>query len=232
MRKTGKVSAIILTGGVGSRVKYHAVPKQFITIAGKPIFIHVLEKYEALKEVDKICLVINQDYRSLYERILRKYSFKKLSYIVNGDRLRQGSLKNGVLALADADYIVIHNGSEPLASADLIKRCILLAQDKGAAIAFEPASNTVFVRDNNKIKRVLQRESLGYTCAPMVIKGDVLRKALQRLDRQTGRQIPVIELMERNHQPVFLVESHPDNIKFTFDRDFKTIEYILKHAKG
>jgi 2-C-methyl-D-erythritol 4-phosphate cytidylyltransferase len=229
MAKTGKVSAIILTGGTGSRVKGTAAPKQFISVAGKPLFIHVLEKYEALKEVDEVCLVINQEYRSLYEKILKKHYFKKLSRIVSGGKLRQESLKNGVLALADADHIVIHNGSEPCTSASLIKRCILLAKDKGAAIAFEPSIHTVFIRENNKIKRTLQRESLGYTCAPMVIKGDVLRKALERLDPKVDRQIPMIELMEKNDQPVFLVESHPDNMKVTFDRDLKALEYVLKH---
>jgi 2-C-methyl-D-erythritol 4-phosphate cytidylyltransferase len=232
MTKTGKVSAIILTGGTGSRVKGASVPKQFISIAGKPLFIHVLENYENLKEVDNVCLVINQNYRNLYEKILRKYSFKKITHIVDGGKQRQESVRNGVLALPDADYIVMHNSSEPLASTDLIRKCILTAKDKGAAVAFEPAIHTVFIKDKNRIKCSLQRESLGYTCAPMVIKGDVLRKALQRLDMKVGRQIPMIELMERNGQPVFLVESHPDNIKFTFDRDLKTIEYILKRAKS
>ena len=231
MKENKKIAALILTGGVGSRIKRSRVPKQFIKIAGKPLFIHLIERYEALREVNDICLVINQDYRDLYEKILRKCTFRKLSHVVNGGKLRQESLKNGVLALTEADYIVIHNGSEPAASAELIKKCIKLAREHGAAIAFEPSYDTVFIKDDHKIKHVVPRDSLGNARAPMVIKRDILFKALQRLDPKVNRQMPMIELMERNHQPVFLVESHPDNIKVTFDRDLKAVDCILKRPR-
>ena len=49
--------AIILSAGIGSRMK-NDLPKQFIEIDNKPIFIYTLEKF--INQVDKIILVITK----------------------------------------------------------------------------------------------------------------------------------------------------------------------------
>ena len=59
--------AIILSAGIGSRMK-NDLPKQFIEIDNKPIFIYTLEKF--INQVDKIILVINTDFKDLYNYYL------------------------------------------------------------------------------------------------------------------------------------------------------------------
>ena len=54
MKKTkDKVTALILTGGSGTRMQLYSEPKQFIKIIKYPAFVHVIRKYEQIKEVDE-----------------------------------------------------------------------------------------------------------------------------------------------------------------------------------
>ena len=52
-----KVAAVIAAGGTGTRMNA-SVPKQFLEIAGKPIFIHTIERIASLEEVIQIILAL------------------------------------------------------------------------------------------------------------------------------------------------------------------------------
>ncbi len=61
-----EVTAIVLSGGTGSRFHGSFIPKQFAEIEGKPILAYCLDTYEALPMIDEIALVINDRYEQLY----------------------------------------------------------------------------------------------------------------------------------------------------------------------
>ena len=71
--------AIILSAGIGSRMK-NDLPKQFIEIDNKPIFIYTLEKF--INQVDKIILVINTDFKDLYNYYLDKFNIKNINLVM------------------------------------------------------------------------------------------------------------------------------------------------------
>ena len=52
-----KVAAVIAAGGTGIRMNA-PVPKQFLEIAGKPIFIHTIERISSLEEVVQIIIAL------------------------------------------------------------------------------------------------------------------------------------------------------------------------------
>ena len=55
----GRVSALVLAAGSGSRFTGSFIPKQFVSLMGKPILAYVLETYQNLDLVDDITLVVN-----------------------------------------------------------------------------------------------------------------------------------------------------------------------------
>lgn len=57
-------TAIILAGGVGSRVGAN-VPKQFIEVNGKPVLVYTIEIYQKHPEVDAIEVVCHAKYIDL-----------------------------------------------------------------------------------------------------------------------------------------------------------------------
>ena len=54
-------TAIILAGGVGSRVGAN-VPKQFIGVMGKPVLVYTMEIYQQHPEIDAIEVVCHAKY--------------------------------------------------------------------------------------------------------------------------------------------------------------------------
>ena len=85
--------ALILTGGVGQRLRNSGLPKQFIELHGKPIIAYTLDKFENCKEVDKIVVVCNSSWLSKMEEIIKKYNYKKNISIVPGGNERHDSVQ-------------------------------------------------------------------------------------------------------------------------------------------
>ena len=42
------VTAMLFAGGIGARMKYSDMPKQFLEVGGKPIIIHTMEHFARL----------------------------------------------------------------------------------------------------------------------------------------------------------------------------------------
>ena len=64
-------SAILLAGGLGSRIK-NDVPKQFILLAGKPIIMHTLERLEKIDSISEVIVVCHNDYIQLMKEYIDK----------------------------------------------------------------------------------------------------------------------------------------------------------------
>ena len=48
--------AVVFAGGVGSRMNSKSLPKQFLSIHGKPIIIHTLEHFEKHPRIDAVVI--------------------------------------------------------------------------------------------------------------------------------------------------------------------------------
>lgn len=225
------VAAIILTGGDGTRMKGVKIPKQFIEVCGKPIFIHCMEIYDKIREIDEICLVVNQRHQSRYVDSLSSYRIKKLKHIVPGGRVRQDSIRNALEKVQTAGFIVVQNGVSPTVPSSLIRKCIATAGRKGIATAYLPAYHTVFCKNANRIKNVLERGKLGYTCDPQVFRSNILQKTLEKVRKNLPNDVPLLSLAAKLGYRAYLVKSDMSNLKVTVESDLKAIEYILESTK-
>lgn len=221
------VSAIILSGGEGARLPQYGVPKQFIEVAGIPLFIHCMKTYESLDQIDEIILVINEKFAAYYEKVLEQHHFKKLSVLVPGGKLRHVSLRNGLAKVKHNGVVVIQNGVNPTTPANIIQHCIETAWEHGAVSAYVPAFHTVFEGDNGEIETVLERKHLGYTCDPQAFRVDVLRDALTFDLQVAHNDLPAIDLVKRLGHKVKLVLSDEANLKVSTEIDLFTTEIIL-----
>ena len=221
-----KVTAVLLTGGEGRRFKDAGLPKQFTEIRGKPLFIYSIETYESIAEVDEICLVINNDYKHIYDNLLRRYSFNKLGLLVKGGLFRQQSVRNALELITHDGLVVIQNGVNPMTPAHLIQGCIGEAYITGAATAYVPASHTVFEMNDQAVQQVLDRNLLGYTCDPQVYRVDVIKKALLQ-SKDEDKDIPTVDLVKRIGHPVGIVRSDETNIKLTTNEDLSIIRNLI-----
>ena len=222
------ITAIILAGGSGTRMKNTALPKQFVRLCGKPLYMHSLETYSKIRAVNEIILVINKSFRERHLKDLKKYPIRKISHIVDGGRHRHGSIQNAMQHLTHNGLVVIHNAANPTTSPSLIKQCLQAAQTKPAVTAFIPAIHTVFIHNKTTIRTPLEREHLGYAADPQVFKASLLRKALELCKCSNKDQVPMLNLVHRLGKSIAIVNSSKDNFKVTYKNDLRTAKNIME----
>ena len=136
-----RLAAVLLAGGSGSRMKADR-PKQFLELLGKPVLQWDLELLLSMERLERIVLVIADEYRDL--PFLQPFlSDPRLALALPGAE-RQNSVENGLAAVGDACTLVaIHDAARPLVTIDAIERCFADAAQHGAAVLAVPCKPTI-----------------------------------------------------------------------------------------
>jgi 2-C-methyl-D-erythritol 4-phosphate cytidylyltransferase len=95
---------VLLAGGKGERMQ-SAVPKQFLSLLGKPVFLRSLDIFKFLDKniISSIVIVLDESYREEYQYLLREDS--RIVW-ANPGKERQDSVYNGIQAIPDSCSIV------------------------------------------------------------------------------------------------------------------------------
>src|SRR5262249_43629367 len=134
-----KTTAIIVAAGSGSRFNSES-PKQFLEIHGKPVVVHVLERFASAASIDSIVLVLSAERLEAFD----KTPFAKLVSVVSGGETRARSVLNGLNAVPDdAEIVAVHDGARPLVSVDEIDRTVVKARETGAACLVGRVTDTI-----------------------------------------------------------------------------------------
>lgn len=215
-----QVCAVIAAGGQGKRMNSN-VSKQFLTIKGHPILYYTLNKFEKMKILNEIILVVPPaDIKYTEEQIIRKYSFKK-TRIVEGGKERQDSVYNGLKALPkDVDIVVIHDGVRPFIPVKIIENSIEAATECDAVGVAVPVKDTIKVVDDKSIvKTTPDRKTLWAIQTPQTFKYDVIMKAYEKAAEDGFYGTDDTVLVERMGLPVKIIEGSYENIKITTPED-------------
>ena len=94
------IVAIILAGGVGSRVGADC-PKQFVEVLNKPIIAYTAEIFQNNPEIDAIEIVCHKQWKNELFSIIKKYNLSKVKWIADGGETFQDSVMNGMNYLKD-----------------------------------------------------------------------------------------------------------------------------------
>lgn len=240
-----KVTAIIVAGGKGSRMKQkQKIRKQYLNLVDSPVFVHTLRVFDQLNEIDDICLVVPEtdiDYcRSL---ILDMSDLKKEIDLTPGGRERQDSVYNGIQAINDRESIVvIHDGVRPFVSPGHIKECISEAGKSGACILGVPAFDTLkrvdMVRNTDKIGKIdktVQRDSIWLAQTPQAFKCALIMEAHESAKADGYYGTDDASLVEYIGHPIKIICGSKYNIKITTEEDLMLAEaifQIIHHENG
>lgn len=115
-------SFILLSGGVGKRMQLDT-PKQFLFLAGKPIFIHVLEKIDTIPEIQEVIIPCPAEFLQRTEDIIKDYDFTKPILCIEGGATRQESVYRGLLH-AQCEDVIIHEAVRPFVTREDFLRLI------------------------------------------------------------------------------------------------------------
>lgn len=152
--------AIIVAGGKGLRMGSD-IPKQFLPVAGKPVLMHTLERFqqyaaarmtqndrpsaEAANTALGIILVLPHEQQPYWQQLCAVHHFAVKHLVVDGGETRFHSSKNGLAAIPDdaQGVVAIHDGVRPFVSLEVISQCFDEARRHKAAIPVLPLTDTL-----------------------------------------------------------------------------------------
>lgn len=220
-----KTIAIIVAGGSGTRFGAQ-VPKQFLDLQGKPVLMRTIEAFKGFD----VIVTLPAGQMDVWHDLCREHGFTVAHRVVAGGETRWHSVKNALDSIgdvADVDVIAVHDGVRPLASADLIDRCMATAREQGSAIPVVMLNDSVRQVDGPD-SYALDRSTLRAVQTPQAFDARLLLDAYgQPFDPTFTDDASVVE---RAGHAVTLVEGDPVNLKITRPMDLALAEYLLSHA--
>jgi 2-C-methyl-D-erythritol 4-phosphate cytidylyltransferase len=223
-----KIAAVIAAAGLGKRMDSRK-PKQFLTLAGKPVLWHTLQRFIKIGMFSEIVLVINRgSFRYCQQAIVKKYKFNQVKLVIGGKE-RQDSVYHGLKSLSPCDYVVIHDGVRCLVTAQIIRKTIQAACKFQAAVAAVPIKDTIKESViGHIVKRTIDRDTLWMIQTPQVFRYDLIMKAYQQAAKRGFYSTDDASLVEKLDRKVKLVMASYNNIKITTAIDLSIAENVIR----
>ena len=225
--------AIIAAAGRGTRLGGGRA-KQFIELAGKPVVIHTLERFERCAEIQEVIVVLPAGDAAEFLAHAGRYGLRKLARVVAGGATRAESVWCGLQAVraATAEIVAVHDGVRPFVTAEEIGRTVRAAQDTGAAVLAAPAVDTIKEVEDQRVVRTLERTRLRRALTPQCFRYELLRRAYEQRPELVADATDDSSLVEALGAKVSIVEGDARNIKITRPEDIALAEIILGDFEG
>lgn len=214
---------IIVAGGTGARMNA-GIPKQFITVAGKPILMHTIEKFFAADQLMKIIVVLPEKETSEWKKLCAAHNFTIAHDIVSGGETRFHSVKNGLQRVGKQGVVGVHDGVRPLLSSSMIKKCFSDAALNGNAVPCMPVRDSLR-KITGALNEAVDRSSMVAIQTPQCFSVAILKKAYL-LDYKSSFTDDA-SVVEATGEKIHLMEGEDMNVKITFPVDLVFAEAAL-----
>jgi 2-C-methyl-D-erythritol 4-phosphate cytidylyltransferase len=219
--------AIIPAAGSGHRMGAGR-PKQFLEIAGEPILVHTLRRFEACASIGGVLVALPEGDIASFAELVDAAGLRKVLPPVAGGPERRDSV---ALALArvppGTGVVAVHDGVRPFVTAEQIDRVVARAEACGAAILGLRTVDTVKEVDGDVITRTLDRAHVVLAQTPQAFRFELLSDAYAGWRAAGWPVTDDASLVERIGGRVEVVEGSPLNVKITTPDDLPLAEYIL-----
>lgn len=165
------VTAIILSGGVGSRMGADR-PKQYLEVGNKPIIWHCLQLFEQHPLIDQVIIVAALVWQDYIKSMISILEMKKFAGFAAAGGSRQQSIYHGLLkakenGAKDDDIVIIHDAVRPCVSARILSDCVNMLDQADGAMPVLTVKDTVYKSADGKyIAALLNRDEIFAGQAP------------------------------------------------------------------
>lgn len=232
MTDTFRIGAVILAGGRGSRM-HSDIQKQYMLLDGRPLIAYALEAFERSCADDLVLVTGAGEAEFVQKEILPPLGLTKLRSIVTGGKERYHSVYEGLKALRNCDYVLIHDGARPLVTEAVISRAVQAAVQNDACVVGMPVKDTIKVADAHGFaESTPERSLLWQVQTPQAFAYPLVRGAYDRLmadeTLQKGITDDAMVVEHLSGTKVRLVEGSYENLKVTTPEDLVLAEALLK----
>lgn len=216
---------VALVVGAGRGVRFGAeVPKQYLRLAGEPMFRRSMATFLAHAEVDAIRPVIHADDAGLFEDAARGLCVLEPAV---GGSTRQESVRLGLESLHQLNprRVLIHDAARPLVSLGVISRVVAALERHQGAIPALAVRDTLKEGVDGIVAGTVPRRNLWRAQTPQGFRYPEILEAHRRL---AGSELTDdAAVAERAGLAVALVEGSEDNVKITGADDIDRARHLL-----
>ena len=221
-----KKFAIIVAGGSGLRMGA-ALPKQYLSIGGKPILMHTLSRFHHHPEEIELILVIPPADFEFWRQLCRDFIFHLPHRLVKGGHSRFQSVKNGLDAIEEtAGLVAIHDGVRPFATEQVISRSFVVAERFGSAVAVIPLKDSLRKLGAEGRSSCQNRDDFRLVQTPQTFQLDKIKKAFEVEELPEFTDDATV--YEHQGWEVSLFDGDAANIKITTPEDMAYAEFLLQ----
>lgn len=210
-------------------------PKQYLTLCGYPVIYYAIRAFEE-SPVDEIVLVCGEgDCEYCRREIIEKYGFQKVVAVTEGGKERYHSVREGLRACKEPDYVLIHDGARPLLTVSLIERCLAAVAEGCGCVPGLPVKDTIKLAGaDGMVKGTPDRKGLYAVQTPQAFSYPVIFRAYEKLVAMEGEEQEKLGITDDAMAaevllgcPVRIIEGSSENLKITTPEDLIIAERML-----
>lgn len=229
--------AVLLAGGVGTRMKSSALPKQFLELGGEPMLRLTVDKFLACPRIDHIIVAAPAIWMSHTRDLLRNARFADVQ-VCEGGHTRQESLYRAVKHIESVfpvsadDVVVSHDVARPFVSLRVIEENIDALQHYDAADTVLPATDTIVESDDQRvIAGIPDRRRMYQGQTPQTFRRITYLNLYETLDQEYLDSVTdAVRIFVEHGYSAGLVYGDEFNIKITTEYDFHIASFLLGAA--
>ena len=223
---------VLLAGGVGKRMGTD-VPKQFLEVAGKPVIVHTVGRFQQNPQIEKIVIVCVKEWTEHLKELVKKHSLNKVAWIVEGGHTAHDSIRNGIFFLRDKidadDFVIIHDAVRPVLPRKAIDEVIRVAHEKGNASSSTVCHPPIVYTDDFESGITdIDREHVMLTASPQAFKYSLALKCYMQAEEENFHDSTFTSsLLIHCGERVYFAKGTSCNIKLTKKEDIALLEALL-----
>ncbi len=223
--------AIILAAGVGNRFST-SVLKQFSNLNGKDLYLHSIEAFHEFDPELNIFLVLPEHkfgFIKWAERVLENLPEEIPITLVRGGVKRADSVNMALEYIEEESEVFIHDAARPCVSVDLIKKIHHEFEEKGNAVPYVKATDSIRIKQGDMVTS-LDRDNVLNIQTPQVFKSKELKSAYETYFNNEA--LDDSEILSNSGIEINYVEGDRENIKVTYPFELEMAGVILSRRKN
>jgi 2-C-methyl-D-erythritol 4-phosphate cytidylyltransferase len=195
--------------------------------AGRPVLAWAVEAFARAPEVAAVALVVRPDRLDAAHKLIARSGWDRAHAVAATSPRRRAAVQAGLAALpVDLEWVIVHDGTRPLITPELIAAGLAAAARTGAAVAWAPVKETLKQVAGETVTATLPRAELALTQTPQVFRRALLLAAHDVAPADLDPPDDA-SLAQRAGIPVGLFPAGPDNLKVSDARDLAVAAALL-----
>ncbi|MGQ0710163.1 MAG: 2-C-methyl-D-erythritol 4-phosphate cytidylyltransferase [Rhodoferax sp.] len=204
-------------------------PKQYATVAGRPMVLHTLDAFLACSEIAGVLVAVSPGDNFWHGA----NTPARVRVAPCGGETRAHSVANGLQVLREGgaqehDWVLVHDAARCLITPELILTLVAACRDDavGGLLAL-PVPDTIKQAQQGRVCATVERGDKWLAQTPQMFRLGALQQALQQPGATITDEASAMEAA--GHNPKLVVGS-ARNFKVTYPQDFALADAVLRSA--